>query len=307
MDNHDIQNFIRSHIHFVDVTAAGAHTIKCPMCQDNTVRAAFFFESDHIGFHCFRAKCSFKSTKWTLSERIPQKFKKLMDTLGIQLPTEILLKKSNTTTDIYESLDETFYKIPNLTPITFPEDFIKFEPTVHIKFANYIASRGMSDTSYYISTDGTTKGMLIVPLILNNITYGWQGRSIDKKRFKTSGNLAFYANNGVISDSPIVVEGIWDAKSVPYGVATLHDSVNPSQAYLLRNKNPILLPDRDTTKFLEVAEQYGWRVCIPEWNTKDANDALIKYGSLAVAKMIHDGICDNILQAEIKYKMWQSK
>lgn len=303
----EIEDLIKSHVHFNDVTAQGAHTMRCPMCMDDTVRAAFFFSSDSIGFHCFRGRCSFRSTRWNFSERIPMKFRNLLSALNIQLPVEFLLKKNGEYNKIEELLDESLYKIPNLEKFSFPDYFERYDAKKHTKYADYIASRGMSDADYYISTGGNTKGMLVVPFYLNGIMYGYQGRSIDKKQFKSEGRLAFYVDGGIIHKTPVIVEGVWDAKSVPFGVASLHDSINPSQAYLLRNKTPILLPDRDTTKFIDVAKKYNWRVCIPDWDCKDANEALMKYGRLGVAKMIHDGICGNVFEAEVRYKLWQTK
>ena len=146
-----------------------------------------------------------------------------------------------------------------------------------------------------------------MPLRLQGGIIGYQERAIDKKIFKTTETNLMYVDGGQILDNCIIVEGIFDAKSVPRGVACLHDSVNPRQAYLLRSKTPILLPDRDSTKYLDVMADYDWRLCVPGWDAKDANEALVKYGRLVVAKMIHDGICDTPLEAEIRYKLWQKR
>ena len=88
------------------------------------------------------------------------------------------------------------------------------------------------------------------------------------------------------------------------GIAVLQSTVSKKQAYFFRNKKPILLPDRKGSNFLEIAKKYNWNICIPNWNEKDANEVIQKYGKLVLAQKIKDGVQDSIHKAELLYKLW---
>jgi len=284
--------------------ATGFWTVKCPVCGDYQKRGGFKFEKDKIIYNCFRGKCTAR-TAYTYGTVMTSKFKKILKAFDIDIPLEYLTQKSK----IQEALQPELYEKHFYKDISLNSDFIKLDIFRHKIFVDYLHQRGIHDTDYYIGSSGQWTNKLIVPFRLYDSLIGWQGIDIRRGIYlKSSGNTdLLYFSTNTIPKEPLIVEGVFDAKSIPDGVATLQSTISKKQAYLLRNSSPILIPDRKDSNYLHAAKLYGWRMSIPDWKEKDANAAIQKYGRLVVAKMIHDGICHNYNEAEVKYKMWRSR
>lgn len=308
--SHIVEDLIRQHVHFEKVAATGFHQVKCPVCNDTRPRGGFVFHADSIGYSCFRGKCD-ANTVYKYGERVPYKFKRLMKAFGITLPPEILLEGRSSFND---TLDTELYEVHSYKPVAIPDDFELYDPDIHTEHRDWLREkRGLSDTLYMIGHKKEWRGRLIVPFFFHETIIGWQGVYIHEnssfrgeRYLKSSGNTdMLFLPDGKIPDEPLIVEGVFDAKSIPNGIACLQSYVSRKQAYFLRNKNPILIPDRKGSRYMETAKRYGWRICIPDFDEKDCNEALKRYGKLVLAKKLHDGLCPNLLVAETRYNMWK--
>ena len=263
-----------------------------------------------IIYNCFKGKCT-ASTEYVYGEHVSKNFKELMETIGVQIPLNA--KFSNKKAKV-QSLDLSKYEEHSYKTLTLPEDTVAYNPDKHWWFRELLEERCIEfDRPLRVGTDGEWNHKLLVPCYYEGRLIGWQGVSHYKGKtfyLTSSGNSdIMYINNrwGNIPESPIVVEGLMDAGVLPDAVAIFGNRVSKKQAYMLRNSNPILLPDRKDSKFIEDAKRYGWRIAIPEWKMKDANAAIQVYGKFTVAKMIHDGIQDNHLKAEVRYNLWRTR
>lgn len=301
----ELEDIIKSSIDTSSVTSTGFYQIKCPICETHDKkRAGFVFNDDSIAYNCFKGKCPVGKTKYVYGEYLPRKFRTVLDALGIEVPMNLLLNNKKQETVDIELFDKHSY-----TKLELPESFKRYSPEHHTFFKQKLEEREIYDTDYYVGTEKEWKGKLIVPFRYKGDLIGWQGVQFFKngtKYLTSSGNSnLLYLPKGYVPYRPIVVEGAFDAKSMPNCIATLESTITKKQAYILRNSKPILLPDRKGSRYLGIAKKYGWDISIPAWKEKDLNDALIKYGKFITAKMIHDGICKSSFDAETKYGLWR--
>lgn len=307
----ELEDIIKSSVSFVDVTSSGFHTMKCPVCNDTKVRGGFAFFPDRIAYNCFRGKCD-ASTEYRYGDYMPRRFRNLMDVLSVDVPIE--LKLNNKKPKVFDKLNEELYEKHSYNTIEIPSDFVQYHPDYHYWFDDFLKERCVDfNRDLYVGKEDTWKNKLIIPFYHQNKLIGWQGISVfdDRTFYQTSSDntdIMFINNSsGYINDNPVIVEGIMDAVVIPDAIAILGNSVSKKQAYLLKGHDPILLPDRKDSNFIKVAKKYGWKISIPEWKVKDANDAIQKYGKFVMMKMIHDGIEDNMLKAEVRYNLWKTK
>jgi DNA primase len=105
----------------------------------------------------------------------------------------------------------------------------------------------------------------------------------------------------------IVVEGIFDALCID-GLAVMHNTINDTQARLIRNlgKEIIVVPDQDKAglELIDRAVELGWAVSIPDWGpgVKDVNDAVVKFGKLATLLTILQSKETSKIKIELKKK-----
>ena len=299
---------IKQQIHPHSITQKGVFVVACPFCSPNQYKAGFLFDTDSVGYNCFKSHCPIGGARWTIGRPMSKKMKRVFDAFGIKIPIE-----ARKLTSLEELFDPNLYKKPKHVELTNVSGLRPYDPNKDIRYRKYLESRQIDSERFFIGTGyvlkHNMKDMLIVPLYVSGKLIGLQGRDIFRKRYQTVGTDVIYMpNNGYLDyNQPVyVVEGVYDAIVLPNTIATLCDSVTPQQAWLLRHHNPILIPDRNTTNYINIAKKYGWRVSIPGYDAKDVNEAVSKYGHLVVAKMIYDGIIDNPVVAEVRYKLWKS-
>ena len=293
-------------------SSSGYNQLVCPMCNDHKKRAGFAFHPDRIVYSCFRGKCD-ASTEYVYGEAMYKKFRGLMDVFGVDIPIELRLNRQKAKP--IEKLNEELYEKHTYDDIELPNDFVKYHPDYHYWFDAFLKKRHADfNRELYVGKEDTWNNKLIIPFYQQGKLIGWQGISVfenGKTFYQTSsGNtdLMFINNSsGYIVKNPVIVEGIMDAVTIPDAIAILGNSVSKKQAYLLRNCDPILLPDRKGSNFISVSKRYGWKISIPEWNVKDSNAAAQKYGKFVMMKMVHDGIQSNTLKAEVRYNLWKTK
>ena len=307
----ELEQRIRSHP-LLDSTpsATGFYQLVCPACNDYKKRAGFRFENNKIVYSCFRGKCD-ASTEYVYGEPMYKKFRYLMHVMGIDIPVEYSLLK---TKKKKVTIDGNLYEPHYFKQVSLPDGCVEYNSEEHIQISEWIEERKVSfNVPLYVGRFGTAKNKLIVPFIFNRMIIGYQliWKQDNQYCYQTSsGNtdLVFINDsNGYIHQHALVSEGVMDAACFKGGVAVLGNGVSKKQAFLFMNSNPILIPDRKDSRFLDVAKRYKWRLCVPEWKEKDINDAIKRYGKFIVARMIHDGILVDSLEMEVKYKMWSKR
>ena len=206
-----------------------------------------------------------------------------------------------------EALDDTLYKKHYYADMKIPKKWVSLEETGNTKIIKqYEDRRCPIDDVYYIPS-GVYQGSTAIAMKWFDKVIGFQISSPDsavKYRTISDNTHLMMINGGVLSDTVIVVEGILDALCFPMACGVLRGKVTPEQAYHLRHKRVILLPDRTGNSFVNQAFEYGWEVCIPEWECKDLNSAVQQYGKLSVARMIRDSVYSNKLEIMTRYRMW---
>ncbi len=299
------QTLILNSIRMGPATGTGYHELICKVCNDHRKRAGFSFQPDgSIKYNCFRGKCD-ASCGYTPGTPINYKFKRVMDAYGVVIPAQMAAQMSiaamNATS---ESYDIQLYKPHVYKNMNLPVTFLNYNPVVHKRAAAYLADREIHDLDYYVSND--SDAWLHVPLRLYDSLIGYQSIKLTEKFYlkSTINTDMIYLPDGEIPEEPVIVEGIMDAKSIPDGIAVLQPTVSPRQAYVLRKRRPILLPDRKGSRFMGVAERYGWPIIIPSWEEKDTNKAVLKYGRIRLAEMMKACIVDDIQSAKLKYEVW---
>lgn len=303
--SNELEDLIKEKLPKSRETATGYYPVKCPMCKDHKVRAGFRFDADKITYHCFRGKCDYTNAAiYEYGKYMVRRFRDVLKKFDVHAPAKYLTVKPTTIT---QELDKTLYEPHHYEKVKLQENFTRYNPSKNVEYKKYLDSRLASDTDYYVGHKGDWRNKLIIPFYFKDDLIGWQGIDIRTGRFlNSSGNTnMLYLPYKEVPSEPIIVEGIFDAKSIPNGVATLHSTVTKRQAYILKNSKPILVPDRKGSNYLSIAKNYGWRISIPAWKEKDINEAEKKYGKLVIAKMIHDGITKTYAEAEVKYGLWK--
>lgn len=288
------------------VTGSGFHAVNCPMCKNREQtqkKGGFKFESEQIGYSCFRGSCD-ANTVYTLGEPVPRKFRALMDAIGVQIPIS-LIASGRKKLPKQEDLDDRFEKNTYKT-LSFPKEFSAEGITDY--WADYLVSRNFIafDLDLRYVTDGPYKGCLAVPHYFHDKLIGWVyltkgGAYITET---TSSESMLFFPEKVPPKRPLIVEGLPDAWCFPDAVATQRAKITPKQAYHLRHTDPIVLPDRHGSKLYESAKEYGWDICIPMWREKDLNEVVGKRGILVAAKMIYEGTMKICPKSEVLYKRW---
>ena len=284
------------------ITASGFETLKCPLCQDHKVRAGFKFDSQSIGYHCFRGQCG-AAIKYQDGGYVSKEFRALLNALNVEIPAKVFLSK--TTTPDYDS---ERYQPHQWKPLAFPSDFTALQ--VGSALWNTVKARRVEHYTYYVGLKNEWKNRLIIPHFYQSHLIGWLGVSMSQEKqvikyLRSSGNTdLLFLPTGQVPKEPIIVEGAFDALSIPKGVGTLHSKISKKQAYFLRNSDPIVIPDKKDSRLLECAERYQWRVSLPPWRGNDPNSAVRTYGKLVVCRMIYDGLCHNHFEARLRFKEW---
>jgi len=319
-----LEQRIRSALDLSDKpTHSGFHYALCPHCGDKQWgRAGFKFEGDTIVYNCFRSSCD-ATCVFKEGEYVSKKFRRLMDEIGVDIPTKALFQNKKAGEKFRSNLNRDLYEPVTLKDVPFKE--IRGDPLCVTDIVDWTGYQGISCCEYLMKRNIKSFNNFYIPTISNpvyNYDIGvacWFGDKMigfiyhshthynHKPKYKIDKNSSdglLYLPYGYIPNEPILVEGVFDAHSVPNGVALLGNRVTKEQAYLLRNKKPIMLPDRKGSYFFNDARRYGWRMAIPLWNYKDANEASMDIGTLEVAKRLHGAVFEDLKIAEIYYKFY---
>lgn len=211
--------------------------------------------------------------------------------------------------------------LPTFEDKPMPEDSVLLsEETVNdktIPAIEYIYNRGLKLSSYTFYVSDSLPDRLIVPFMFEGRVVGYTARKLKDGKPKylseqTPGYVFNLDNQRWESPYVIVTEGPFDAITLG-GVAVLGADIMDKQALLINrlNKKVILLPDRDAPgkRTVEQAIEQGWSVSFPNWDqdVKDANEAMLKYGSMYTMYSVMSNIESTELKIRLRMKKWFSE
>lgn len=289
--------------------STGFHAVHCPICNKTDRKTGGFkLENDKIGYHCFRGSCD-ASTVYEMGKPIPKKFKRLMEVIGVTIPAELRMIKSRFHKAL-EDLDDDLYKKHYYKDIDPLDNFGSVENGLdrYQEFwKSYYESRRVDYDDILICNTGTYSGCSAIKMNFYDKTIGYQivtRRGDYIKSYGGNTNL-LYIPDGKLHNTNIIVEGTLDAKCFPNTIATMQSKISSEQAYHLRGKDVIMLPDMDgNNQFIDQFSKYGWKISLPDWRgCKDLNEAVIRYGSIVVAEMIMGSVTTDKNKAKMLYKM----
>lgn len=292
--------------------STGFYAMHCPVCNKvDKKTGGFKFESDTIIYNCFRGSCD-ASCVFTLGEYVSKKFRNLMSTIHVTIPIELSIKKNSLADQIKKELESHLYEKHSFNSIKPVEGDMSLlmnqTDDLSMRWIKHFDRRKIPLEGISIIESGRYRGNCFLPFKLNGKLIG--GQVITKNGYvaHNGGNEhVFYVPDGRINfETVFVVEGGMDAKCFPRTFATLRDRITKEQAFFLQGKRVIMIPDRSGgNKFPEQFHQYGWELCVPPWDVKDLNEAVIKYGVPAVYRMISENLYKDKLKATTAFRLWR--
>lgn len=302
----DLQDDIKLTMGLGRPEATGWYSCKCPVCNNDRKTGGFMFEEDKIVFQCFRASCD-SNTGLTEGEYVSKKFRNLMDTIGVQIPVQILTAKRKNK-PLLEVEDERYKKhyYKQITPDFDYTPLHESSKGIAQVWIDYFDSRYVDSSSFLLISGGKYRNLVAIPMyffdrLIGHTIVTQNGDYL--KEYQGNTNILVLPECS-IPDEPIIVEGLIDAYSIPDGVGLTGDHLSPEQAYFIRNKKGIMVPDKTGNRFIDQFERYEMRLSLPNWDVKDVNAAVTKYGVIETMNRIKNGCIDNRNEAMVKYKLW---
>jgi len=301
-------------------TPSGWISFNAPCCGDKRGRGGLKVNEAGWSYHCFNCN---KTAGFVLGKPVGHKAKSLLTQLGApESEINALNLESLRYRSVHGILDDRA-KIANaLANIEFEEqdDFPPASELVteaHPFYWNYLRSRKVPEdfpAMTTIRTDGIhwVRPHVTIPFTYDGKIVGWTARFLDDKQPRYINHMQpgyvfgteFQHSNWQYA---IVVEGIFDALCID-GLAVMHNTVNDTQARLIRNlgKEVVVVPDQDKAglELIDRAVELGWAVSIPDWGSdvKDVNDAVIKFGKLATLLTILQSKETSKIKIELRKK-----
>jgi hypothetical protein len=301
-------------------TPSGWISFNAPCCGDKRGRGGLKVNDQGWSYHCFNCN---KTAGFVLGKPVGYKAKSLLAQLGVpESEINALNLESLRHRSVHGILDDRA-KIANaLSDITF-EEFDDFPPASelvtqeHPFYWKYLRDRHVPEdfpAMTTIRTDGIhwVRPHVTIPFTYDGKIVGWTARFLDDKQPRYINHM----QPGYVFGTEfqhrdwqyaIVVEGIFDALCID-GLAVMHNTVNDTQARLIRNlgKEVIVVPDQDKAglELIDRAVELGWAVSIPDWpdHIKDINDAVKEYGKLATLLTIMQAKETSKIKIELRKK-----
>lgn len=315
------------------MNSSGWWRFNCPCCfphgesrPDSRGRGNCTFTDSGFSYHCYN--CGF-SVRWELGSPITRKVEDLMNCLNIpqnEINELKILALKNNGLQSNNNIDiKTFTKF-NKIPL--PENSKKILDLIRegytdsnfIDVVKYIVNRNkeiLNWSDFYYCNDDFNKRRFIIPGCFQNEIWGYSSRTIDSNinaKYIKMFPKGFIFNLNCTKKNRkyiIVNEGILDALSID-GIGLMTNTISPQQLLMLNSvrgdKELILLPDRDEPgdKLIDVALENNWSVSFPNWDydIKDAEEAVRKYGRLFTLDMIIRNKTSNKTMINVKRKSW---
>ena len=301
-------------------TPSGWSSFNCPCCQEKRSRGGIKITEQGWSYHCFN--CSYTAS-FILGRSLSFKARRFLSLLGVpENEIEHLNLESLKHRNIHGILNERAQVANELMDIRFDEfdDLPPFSEPVTPELTQhweYLRSR-KAPVDYPFLTAVKNDGIhwirphITIPFTYNDKIVGWTARFLDNRqpRFISHSQPGYVFGTDWQQDLwqyVIVVEGIFDALSID-GVALMHNNISDAQARLIRNlgKEIIVVPDQDRPglELIDRAVELGWSVSIPDWDdqTKDVNDAVVKFGKLATLLTIIQARETSKIKIELRKK-----
>jgi hypothetical protein len=329
----DLYSFVVQHFRLGKKSPSGFFLTKCPMCHDDQWRAGFKFNPTGFGYNCFRGSCGHKF-RWEVGEEPSTALYKLFATVGLSeddiddtLETDYLAAPARAQEP---KGDKTEVVIKNLPTIDLPTGSFPLKDgngsDARVQRARQFLQeeKGLNpdDYPYHLTfampkkEEGDFRNRVIVPFYRNGRIVFYQGRWCGEWESKIKYlNAPGVSREQVIFNldeiynhkkTPIIlVEGVLDAIALqPFAASFLSNILTEEQIFILNksSRRKILIPDYDSAGAVTVEQALGedWEVSFPDWGeAKDLNEAVARYGPTKVAGMIHSGICESSVEAEI--------
>ena len=299
-------------------TSSGWQSFNAPCCvnrghkADRRMRGGVITDGPNKWtYHCFN--CNFKCG-FVLGKSLTKNTKLLLTWCGID--SDQITKWNFESLQHKDLLDFTNKKREKkkvkFKEMKLPEgELVDVNNINHKVYVDYLQKRGITISEYPFlvtpNAEGRNSNRVIIPFTHENKIVGHTSRFLDDRKPKfiseqQSGYLFGYDLQKSDYQFCIVVEGIFDALSIN-GCALTHNSISEEQATLLKNLNRkiIVVPDQDKAglEICDRALELGFSVSLPDWNVKDVNDAVVKYGK--VETML--SILQNETSSKIKIEM----
>ena len=303
-------------------TSSGWVSFNAPCCvhrgdsQDKRMRGGLKTAPDGWSFHCFN--CGYTAS-FTLGRPISFKARKLLEWLNVDTMTiEQMNLESLRHRSIHGLLEDQARLIKKIE-IEFEEKDLPpglelLDKDIHTGEWLYLTTRGVDPSAYPYMVDSgkAIRPRIVIPFTHNQQIVGNTSRFLDDRKPKYLNDMQPGYVFGLDLQKPnwcyvIVVEGIFDALSIN-GMAVMHNTVNDTQAQLIKNLNRqvIVVPDQDKAglELIDRAVELGWGVSIPEWpdGVKDVNDAVIKLGKITTLLIILQAKETSKIKIEIRKK-----
>lgn len=332
MNHVTLQDIIRQYVHLPNRrNHQGWYSVLCKVCNDHGrkgPRAAFRFDGEAVGYHCFNCNHAALFDPEAHAE-IPQKMVAVLKGFGIPetdwqvINMQLLGKEIN---------HKKQSQILNIEPgvITLPPYFypvIDNNDEWNQVAIEYLADRKVSfkDYQFYVGKKGEHPdskrwhGRLIIPIYKDRKLVFYQGRDMSdtqEQKYLSPGVskasvLYGYENIFENTSAPLyITEGWFDAYHIK-GAAIFGRKISPIQQAWFRqtSRTKVVVPDKsgDGRDLAMQALGLGWSVSLPDIGScTDVNAAIRRYGQLYVQKTIHDNTYTG-LEAEVMLGIYCTK
>jgi 5S rRNA maturation endonuclease (ribonuclease M5) len=297
------------------------HSFNAPCCHnrghkaDRRMRGGIIFDGPNKWtMNCFN--CGFKCA-FTLGRSLTKNTKQLLSWCGVD-PDQIT--KWNFESLQHKDLLDFTNKRREKKKVKFKEtqlpdgELLDVNNPTHKVYIDYLQRRGITINEYPFlvtpNAEGRYNNRIIIPYTFNNKIVGHTSRFLDNRMPKfineqQPGYLFGYDLQKADWQVCIVVEGIFDALSIN-GCALMHNTISEEQITLLNNlhRKIIVVPDQDKAglEICDKALELGFSVSLPNWEVKDVNDAVIKYGKTATMLSILQSETTSKIKIEMRKK-----
>lgn len=298
LEQRTLADIIQSKLVLGPTNARGFNELRCEVCHDHSVRAAFRFDGETVGFSCWNCGAKFRFEEG--SGRLSKNARKILEAFGITKEDLTGLRSSifnHVKNEEHDVTLEALKKVKLFTPeVPLPE---RSFPIGHDGFidmqlplAEYLEKRCIDPLKVqaHFSLDKRFIGRVIIPFYRDGKVIYWQARHIEdgiKPRYLNSPaarDAVMYGYNQIFTwkETPLfVTEGMFDA-IVLSGVCTLGSSLNKAKLEILRRcrSRVIFVVDRDKTggEFGRTALENGWEISFVDVRVKDANKSVQEFG-----------------------------
>lgn len=312
----NIEEIIRSHVNLSYSNSKGWLSVKCPICNDYKIRAAFKFDNggDSCTYHCFNNhSCGGGYNPAETAGVMSNNFRKVLQGFNIPKDEYDELVFHNTLNVKEQFKQKLLFEYPSVKKL--PLFCHNLKDNIETEFGSiceqYLIDRCIDPTAYnyYFTTLTPSKDWnyrLIIPAYYKNKLIYYSGRDVlDMHQLKykhmsapLSDILFNFDELFVHTNKPLFIfEGFFDGMSLcsKNFVSIQSSNLTREQLYFLSlSKRPkIIVPDMQNNgqELIQQGIYNNFSISFPTLkNCSDINEAVIKYGKLFVLKNIFDNV-----------------